>query len=34
MKYSPNELISALKWVFEAYGLSGLNIGQYICAIA
>ena len=29
MKYSPNELISALKRVYEAYGLSGLNIGQY-----
>lgn len=29
MKYSPNELIMALKYVHEAFGLSGLNIGQY-----
>lgn len=29
MKYSPNELIMALKRVYELFGLSALNIGQY-----
>lgn len=29
MKYSPNELISALKRVYEEFGRTGLTINEY-----